>query len=344
MAIKAVPTYGKVPKSASYLSYTGQTPSSKPYVPVKYTPGYGPGEVPSSAGYVTYGGQTPESSPPYVPPPPDTTSTSSTSSAPSAPSAPPTDTTSSTPEIPSLGDLSPTLAEIYADPVYGLAKEQSDTGDATAARARAAAINALIASGGYDLSKYLGTYTGDIDPTALAVAKTNPFSARGQLEMAYNTGQKALLYEMAAKNTLGGGAQASGLTGLLRTQQLGEFNYLSGAQKSVNDIISAYVNSKAAGLTNLQQTINDIAARLAQEKGAIYAAKAAAVSPASTAPGDDGSQGQDVINLWDNPYQPEGVITAPGEITAPGGGTYRESGGDVYYQSNKGKYGKKPLF
>jgi hypothetical protein len=93
------------------------------------------------------------------------------------------------------------------------------------------------------------------------------------------------------------------------------------------------------------------AAIAAQPAGAPADQGAGAAPPGEAAPaGGDIDLGEGDYDYWNPPdygpmggYQPEGILTGPNQIAALGGGTFRTGGGDVFYQSNRGKYGKKLL-
>jgi hypothetical protein len=118
---------------------------------------------------------------------------------------------------------------------------------------------------------------------------------------------------------------------------------------------------QAAGLVD-QYTLqnNLLMAQMASRQAALIS-KNPAGSPAQQAQGEQdalynpqaGGDAGGVLNpTWNAPdygpdanYRPAGTYhPVTGQIVTPGGGEYTTGGGQVYYQSNKGKTGKKPLY
>jgi len=313
MALKPIPGYGTVPKKTSYLSYGGSTPSGgAPYVSVVpksgYVPGYQPGAIPSSAGYITYGGSTavlPTARPPtsgpalntYLPEGPD-------------PYGLQNQGRDLTAAQPSIEDVTASQAEIEADPTYAAAKLQANTSDVTAQRARAAAINAILTKGGWDLtSKLSPDYQGDVDPAALQAGLANPFSDRAQIAQAYQRGVNDNLYKLAARGTLGGGAEAAGLQGLQEASDLATYTQQGQATNAINNAINTWLAAKESNRQNLMTTMGDVASRLAQSKAALAAlkqAQAAAAAAAAANPRSPGPYPEDPVITTD-----EGVGYAP---------------------------------
>jgi hypothetical protein len=275
MALTPIPGY-KTFRGTDYGYYGGGgfTVPKKPAVPkTNYIAGYGPGQMgPPSAGYESYVGLTPGS---FAPPSIADTGGSTGG-----------DTTT---DDGSAGfDPNGYLGELEADPMWQAA--------AAAYRARSDALRSALTGGietlgirsGYDLGSAmrgnpsLAAYAGDFTDADRLAAEQNPFSTRALNQQAFDTGQRALRYQLAGQGTLRGGGWGTGNTGLLNTQRLNDYN----AMNQLLDQITGNVGTYLSGIDQATATRNAaqeaVASRLAQLYGATYGKTPATKKPPVT--------------------------------------------------------------
>lgn len=208
-------------------------------------------------------------------------------------------------------------------------------------------------------STLAGDLSGSIDDTtrSLADAATaGGVSTVAQLRKAYDQKTQGDTANLAARGLL-----RSGAYGQHQNEDLSNYNIAGyNAQQSLAD----YLNGLWAGYQSQQQNLqqqgvqntNDALTRIIQQIQNGTLAADAPPAPSLTAP---------EVPTYNPPdagpysgYVPDGTPNSDGTITAsdetyfgdtgaplvsPGGGVYRSGGGNVTYQSNKGKYGGKLL-
>lgn len=248
-------------------------------------------------------------------------------------------------------------------------KAINDQSTANAAALTASRQRAVVDYGAVPASLGNPALTGDanadIDQQTrdlAAEATKGGVSTVARLQHAYDLTRQGHLNSLAARGMLRSGAlgQHEG-EDLLGYQQA---NYTAG-QSLLDYLTGSYQNylglqsqgqQRASDATNaaLQRIIAQINAGLSAARaqasasaapsgGSSSSALQAQLDSAATSP--DGSE--NFVAPEYGPYAgyvPTGTVTAPQVISAPGGGTYRSGGGSVSYQSNTGKYGKKPLY
>lgn len=252
------------------------------------------------------------------------------------------------------------MAKLQSDPLWGTGESAFQT---SIDRAQQQMVHdpfnqALVTHGNLDMSQIpanlLGTVQGLIDPATLAAAQQNPTSTMALLQQALQRGQAALPYQLQGQRS--GAALIAGrrLNEGYQTQSKQALDQLLGVLTGGQAKFGAYSDQQRAVWEQAKAAIAD---RLARQAEVALQAKIDANRKANI-----GGGGQYVppvedipqtdTSVWNPPesgpyegYTPEGTYNPDtGYIEAPGGGQYGSGGGEVTYQSNQGKYGKKPLY
>ena len=197
-------------------------------------------------------------------------------------------------------------------------------------------------------------YLGQIDPSSGAISNirvdpNNPYgqyqtllrSSAQQSEQAHEaavgrglSGGLANQGDRAAQQQYGAGAYQLG-TNLQNALSGYDTNQIDAANQRDQAVTSAQQQAASAALQyQLQQQLSALAAAVGAGGGS-----SAAPAPPTSGSGINAPTTSPTAGLVGSNGQGPGY-----NPTAPtGGGMYTPSGGSIYYQSNKGKYGKKPL-
>lgn len=241
MVLRPIPGYGKPPKKASYLSYSGITPGG--YTPVTAAVPAGMGPAADRPSYL----------------PPGFTAPATTITAPAS---------SVRPIVPSYE------TELTGDYMYDPTMKAYNAALQGSRDSLRDQIRQAVIRSGYDVRgkapASLSSYLEDIDPTTMASADANQFSDRAVLQRQVDKGLSDLAYSLAARGTSRSGALAAGTGGIQQSAQEAQNAQMNTLLDALGQGVGAYQDISSNALTNRNAALAAITDRLSRQQGATY--------------------------------------------------------------------------